>query len=588
MKKGVFILLLLVILVSLFSISAFAVNTCWELNGDKSSNAKDYGCYNSNTCDNGYFSFVKGPTCPQGYVCDADAQGNYAGCFTPTCNSADECQSIAVGASCTSNLYPGGRSGNRCAYDGVCNSDSQCPTGFNCYGGSCRANYFTSCANNDICSSNICALSSSYDGTFYKNKCLCENSQDCADKDRSYFGTSPNERPFCNSGNLCTSTLRCTTDSECGFNINSKSHYCVGKEGAFGYLNCVTNEKATCDFTTDCLTKFGLDYSCVSQVCRPKVGIGGNCFGSDSLCFSNRCDNATQKCVAANVSVSPVNTTTINTTNTTTTPSCTTDASCGNSTQYCLNSVCTNKKVNGQACTGSSQCTSGYCDTTCKVAPKTCEDSNDCEDGEACFLQNGRNPVCKVCTDNSRDEDGDGDKDCTEDLCVGSRSDQCRNTNTGRNSAGVSCSSLKGVTCSTGTCDSTTSKPSEFTREANCCVPKSSGLQAKCTTSQYSSALSKSVAFERKCLPSGLAEITVVDPAITGGNNKIALSDFSKLGLSATSNPYTEEDFTCGNIDLLAGEGEPVYGYGILAFLLSIVILAGFYGFFRNRKLLKL
>ncbi|MBI2148695.1 hypothetical protein HYU23_03365 [Candidatus Woesearchaeota archaeon] len=138
-----------------------------------------------------------------------------------------------------------------------------------------------------------------------------------------------------------------------------------------------------------------------------------------------------------------------------------------------------------------------------------------------------------------------------------------------------SCTELGGTVCN-GICRN--NDYIKDARELNCCSGKSTceGLP------QYVPTLGSAIRFDKTCLGNGIAQIKVV---YADGGNEVEQDNLAKLGVSSST--YTEQDYSCGGLQISPKEGQSVPGYGLTALLLSFVVLIGYYFFRGNRKLLK-
>ncbi len=139
----------------------------------------------------------------------------------------------------------------------------------------------------------------------------------------------------------------------------------------------------------------------------------------------------------------------------------------------------------------------------------------------------------------------------------------------------LSCSDIsRGYICSSGICLS--GSTSTITRESNCCV---GGCSSETIINQGVNR--NGIRFDRKCIDEGISQVSVIDLDRSSSDNLLDKSKLELIGINQTTNPYTEQDYGCGGVQIAPSQdGQPVPGYG----LLSILLTAGLLFFFYSRR----
>ncbi|MBI2148696.1 hypothetical protein HYU23_03370 [Candidatus Woesearchaeota archaeon] len=237
---------------------------------------------------------------------------------------------------------------------------------------------------------------------------------------------------------------------------------------------------------------------------------------------------------------------------------------------YCnksnLSYSCSQKKTAGVSCANDFECLANKCDKvnrTCaaqSVTPQVipCNNDGNCPVDQKCDLNLKKcyKPQLLVPQKCNVDLDCGGAQKCDVALkqCIKLPISQIK-----------SCTELGGTICN-GICRN--NDYIKDARELNCCSGKSTceGLP------QYVPTLGSAIRFDKTCLGNGIAQIKVV---YADGGNEVEQENLAKLGVSSST--YTEQDYSCGGLQISPKEGQSVPGYGLMALLLSFVVLIGYY-----------
>ncbi len=238
-----------------------------------------------------------------------------------------------------------------------------CPTGSWCSEGQCTAKQAngTGCDGGVVCGSGICVAGLCCDGECVGGCGRCDlpaSKGICTAVARGDPGTSPSCAPYvcdgvgrtcptnCSDAGICVSTSTCTAGS------------CTGRKG--NGQTCTSGTQCVSDQCVDGVCcNFPCDGSC--DVCNAPSTLG-ICTLTDPgsagspACAPFVCNGASAACPGT----------------------CTSDTQCVVG-DYCASGSCVAKKDNGQGCTATSQCKSGYCNTgVCCASGICCTSSTDC------------------------------------------------------------------------------------------------------------------------------------------------------------------------------------------------------------------
>lgn len=240
------------------------------------------------------------------------------------------------------------------------------------------------------------------------------------------------------------------------------------------------------------------------------------------------------------------------------TQSCVSDSDCSNgqlcdlTTNSCYNSV---PQTEGSDCNFNIECISKNCTGNLCVpsiqVQAGCTSNSDCNTNQVCSSGSCKTAQGGSCTTSS---------ECLRGVCTGG---SCEGSVTAL--TGLSCSEVGGTLCNSNVCQD--NNWALNAREVNCCL-------SNCTEKeQYIPGLGTSVKFNKACIGNGQAQITVVS-----STDSSLITEEEKTALGLTSNPYTEQDYSCGGIQMPSPTGaQTVPGYSLFALLISFIVLFGFY-----------
>ncbi len=521
----------------------------------------DYECRSGNcddgVCNVGWLGFGYCPARPDGSICGCDPRPGF-----------NACQSV-VGGACTSRR---GIEPSNCAEGMKCVNDASGRRGacvrYNASGLPDGA----SCTRDNDCMYYHCYTTGGI------NKCASIN---------SWIGSCDNGgdgTPRCLGDHFTcltskADTARCSRGFYCG--TIGRTPGCVGQFGA----------EESCLFDYECLSGDCVDGGCTAPLGEeeipPHSGLCGNvadhwgCAGANnSLC----------------VKFGGVGE-----------PDITEAFNCEAAGNFCdiISGVvsCVPKRGVGEVCAEDYECRSGACDGA-RCVDAAVATSEHCGslamgwgcsgDKRSCILFGAAPPRNVTCAGGNycREDVVSNSVDCVPKLGVGADCAapiECASGNCTRSKCvsgvveteereGDSCSDLGGIVCSARS--NCIGARSERARELNCCLP-SGGERAGCRTAPilFGDPGSMAVVFNKECVSPGMSETTVV----YADNRIVPVSELASLGVS--SNPYTEQDYGCGGLDV-PSEGRDTPGYGFMALAISFILLTIFY-FSRNRKVLK-
>ena len=331
--------------------------------------------------------------CMDGECCETKDDCENDLCVAPTCDGNSDCVYRTGGFACGVQDTEGAET---CNGDNVCNDDGACvplePTdcgNFNtsgiectedsaaetCYTSCTDENAPTNCADGAVCDNGICVEDALPNGSACEEDTACQ-SLHCSNGYCCPDGECCNEAEDCSldlcTNRACAATYRCVynfTGYSCGMEDEDDGATCTGDNRCDGNGNCVSLN--TCDEA----------YAWDSTAASPYT-----------------CDSGTA----------------VETCRT----SCTNVNDC-NVGYVCSNNECVFQGVaNGGACTASSQCGSGHCESgICCATGECCTDASDCDDSLC-----NETSVCNVdfmCVESNPHfcgyEDQEGDQTCSGD-----------------------------------------------------------------------------------------------------------------------------------------------------------------------------
>ncbi len=492
-------------------------------------------CPNAMLCDNSVCKWVctKDDMCPLSFERARLGQTCKIGMGKPICDPM-----CYQDVDCIDHMKDGKCENNKCVNKQV----EQCVKASDC------SNYPDEGCKNGVCT--VCTINSDCDPGQICDLAAGGQCRDCNDdtecgkglvcdsgKCAKLFGNQVNQVCFndgnCVNGQLCDNKL--CVDSQIA--MNSLNKICCGYEtspGNVGYnwktrmeckgLSGNVNDESSCPKQQDC--KVDLD-----------------CVGSQK-CENNKCSDKLYGY-------------------------CKSNGDCGRA-NICVNNECAWPCVNNNDCPPLTSCLNGGCFVNCV-------NDKDCWNGGVCVEKSCKNPLVnklkdanELCVDN---------KECKSGKCEqvqGKLEKRCTKPLSVSVTKPLSCADVKGVVCS-GTCkdlNGNIKKTEKDTRELNCCVGV---CQSK---EQYIPTLGRSIKFDRSCVPGseGVAQVKILD----GDGKPLDNEDAKKLGVPG--NTYTEQDYSCGGLQLTPKDtqAQSVPGYGVFALLTSFVLLFVFY--FRKKK----
>ncbi|MBM3233741.1 hypothetical protein FJZ19_01470 [Candidatus Pacearchaeota archaeon] len=306
-----------------------------------------------------------GESCTSGSQCNSGYCNRYCCQYpNPCCASNSDCN---TDYECGSDKYCVRRTVNNKANGQTCVYNTECNSGW-CHKGVCCEYGKTCCLYNSECTSGVCSnyyCQSFQQTTKYSNGHSCYSDSDCDSENC--------ENDICCSyGKTC-----CAYDYECSSGYHcSSSYYCVKS----------TTESETKSAGETCYS----DSECSSGNCEAGIC----CYSSEICCYSDyECDS---------------------------------EYKCEN--YKCVLKSFTTSKADGEYCSSSSDCTSGWCDNSicCEYGKECCVNDNQCDSGVCWAAQGTDDYWCKEATTQetaakkSNGESCGYGSDCESDRCSNS------------------------------------------------------------------------------------------------------------------------------------------------------------------------
>ncbi len=279
----------------------------------------------------------------------------------------------------------------------ACDDSNACTFSETCQSGICGSGSTVSCDDNNACTTDFCDTAFGCDHAPLATGGLCNDGNDCTEKDTCKTGSCLGSAVNCDDGNPCTAdtcekkggcahtlddTLTCTDGDPCTTPDHCKDGVCLST-----VLNCDDNNSCTIDACD------GLG-GCKNVVFGGKDCDDGNACTVQDVCVNDKCVGKAKSCDDSNP--------------------CTND--------ICQDGNCVFTTAAGQACTDSNECTGP---DLCTGAGQCVGAVVDCSTGTVCKTNLTCSPVTGCVTvqnDNALCDDGDF---CTSGNLPGTMGDKC-------------------------------------------------------------------------------------------------------------------------------------------------------------------